>query len=57
MQLSSGQLPATARRSRTLNFLSNGKKIVPNLAGTRTDKQCLASKKAFDVFLPGAERI
>ena len=37
MQLSGGQLPATARRSRTLNFLSAGMKIVTNLAGTCSD--------------------
>ena len=34
MQLSGGQLPATARRSRTIIFLSNRKKNVTNLAGT-----------------------
>jgi len=34
MQLSGGQLPTTARRSRTLKFLSTGKKFATNLAGT-----------------------
>ena len=38
MQLSGGQLPATARRSRTLIFRSIGTKNVTNLAGTSTDK-------------------
>jgi len=53
MQLSGGQLPATARRSRTLIFLSKGKKNVTNLAGTCIDERCLTCTPitGFDIFL------
>ena len=53
MQLSGGQLPATARRSRTLIFRSIGTKNVTNLAGTSTDKRYLKCIPitVFDILL------
>ena len=49
MQLSGGQLPATARRSRTLIFLSKGKKNATNLAGTSSIRH--PSTEGWRIFL------